>query len=66
MKYIIVENLEDHLYYKGQEVEIIKELENDYFEVTDGFHHWTVGAEEIEESKKMCEYMCNEVEENDD
>ena len=51
MKYIIVENLEDHLHYKGQEVEIIKELENYYFEVTDGFHHWTVGAEEIEESK---------------
>lgn len=52
MKYIIVENLDDHTKYNGQEVEIINELEDDYFEVTDGTYNWIVSVEEIVESKK--------------
>lgn len=45
-KIIILNNLDDHIGYKGQEVEIIEELENDYYTVTDGLSKWCVGIEE--------------------
>lgn len=45
-KLLILHNLEDHTGYKGQEVEIIELLENEYYTVTDGFSKWCVGIEE--------------------
>lgn len=49
-KYIITENLEDHIGYSGETVTIINELEDNYFEVVnDKGQVWTVGEEEIKE-----------------
>ena len=42
----ILTNLEDHLGYEGQELEVVEELENDYLVVTDGKKTWYAGIEE--------------------
>lgn len=47
-KVIIIENLSDHIGYKGQELEIIKELENSYILVTDGITEREIGIEETD------------------
>lgn len=44
----IVENIDDHVEYQGQELEIIEELPNSYITVTDGVTIWHAGIEETD------------------
>ena len=51
-RYTIVENLEDHVGYKGEEVKITRKHDNDFFTVmNDRGDQWFCGEEELQEVK---------------
>lgn len=52
-RYVIVENLSDHVGYDGENVQIIEAHEEDYFTVmNDRGDQWYCGEEELQEVQK--------------
>lgn len=49
-RYTIVQNIDDHIGYEGQKVQIIEIFEQDYFSVMDDRGNiWYCGEEELQE-----------------